>query len=265
MAQETSTQEERTVEFAADEQTGKVFKLEPEGRADIEAATVSVVYLILMLVFFGWQFVDISTGRMLLLRKILQENADKLNSDMCRIIAYAVIGGALGGIVNGFRSILIWHAERRAFGWRHLWKYITLPLLGATLAAIVYALTRAGFVVIGGESTPGSDFTVQAFSAFAIGALSGYGSPKVFKWLDEHVNKWFKISAVAEVKVPPLKGKTEQQVKDALRKLGLNLGAVSEQISADDAEINKVISQSPPADTKVLKASSVDITIAKKE
>jgi tryptophan-rich sensory protein len=268
MGQEKQKQEHEVVSFAADEQTGKVFELVPEGSADIKAATISVIYLILMLLFFTWQFVDISTGRMLLLKKILQENADKLSSEMCRIIAYAVIGGGLGGVVNGFRSILTWHAERQAFGWRFLWKYITLPLLGATLAAIVYALTRAGIAVVGGNvaggnSSSGADFTVQAFSAFAIGALSGYGSQKVFKWLDEHVNRLFKISAVADVTVPNLRGKTRDEVIMALRKLELNLGKVEEQVSEEPAEFNKVIRQSPPADTKVLKASSVGIIVAK--
>lgn len=61
------------------------------------------------------------------------------------------------------------------------------------LAAIVYALTRAGIAVAGGDFAAGNDSTAQAFSAFAIGALPGYGSQKVFKWLDEHVNRWFGI------------------------------------------------------------------------
>jgi hypothetical protein len=254
---------EKMGEFAADEQTGRVFELETEAIWDVAAAVVSVLYLIVMLAFFAWQFVDVSTGRMALLKEILREDTEKLNSDLCRIIAYAVIGGGLGAIVNGFRSILLWHAERRAFGWRHLWKYITLPLLGATLAAMVYALTRAGIAVIGGNSLAGDAFTIQALAAFAIGSLSGYGSQKVFKWLDEHVNRVFRISPIAEVKVPDLKGKTEQQVKDTLRKLNLNLGSVSEQTSSDPAEINKVVSQSPPAGTRVPKAGSIDITIAR--
>ena len=95
MGQETKKQEQKVVRFAADEQTGNIFELKPERRQDIEAATVSILYLIAMLIFLGWQFVDISTGRMLLLKRILHESADKLDSDMCRIIAYAVIGGGL--------------------------------------------------------------------------------------------------------------------------------------------------------------------------
>lgn len=73
------------------------------------------------------------------------------------------------------------------------------------------------------------------------------------------------VSAAAEVEVPDLKAKTEQEAKDILRASELNLGTVSEQASTDAGEINKVISQSPPAGTKKPKASPVDITIGKKE
>jgi len=255
------SEKQKTGKSAADPQTGEVYELETEAAWDIVAATISVVYLITMLVLFVWQLVDVCTGRLVLLKVILHDNAEQLNSDINRIIAYAVIGGGLGGIVNGFRSILHWHADRKAFGWRHLWKYITLPFLGATLAAIVYALSRGGIAVIGGNSTVGNDSTVQAFSAFAIGALSGYGAQKVFKWLDEHVNRLFQIS----VEVPELKARTKQEATDILRASELNLGTVSEQASTNAEEINKVIDQSPPAGTKKPKASPVDITIGKKE
>jgi len=268
MGHETQKQEQKVVQFAADEQTGNVFELKPERRGDIEAATVSIIYLIAMLIFFMWQFVDISTGQMLLLKWILDQNANKLNSDISRIIAYAVIGGGLGGVINGFRSILIWHADRRAFGWRYLWKYITLPLVGTALAAIVYASTRAGITVIGGNIASGdtagsADFMAQAFSAFAIGAASGYGSPKVFKWLDELVNRIFKISEIAEVEVPELKGKTKEEVQDILRASELSLGQTMERTSSNASEIDTVVDQRPLARIKVPKASSVDIIIAK--
>jgi len=202
---------------------------------------------------------------MVLLRGILDTNAEKLNSETFRIIAYAVIGGGLGGIVNGYRSILSWHAERQSFGWRHVWKYLALPLLGAILAAMVYTLTRAGIAVIGGSSAPGDDSTTQAFSAFAIGALSGYGAQKVFKWLDEHVNRIFKISEIAEVEVPNLVGKTEQEAKDILRTAELSLGTVSEQPGSAPGEIDKVVGQNPAASTKKSKASEVGITIARQK
>lgn len=247
--------------FAADEQTGKVFELETEDPWDVATAIISVVYLIAMLSVFAWQFIDIATGRMALLQRILGDSAENLNGDTYRAIAYAIIGGGLGGTVNGFRSILVWHAERRAFGWRHLWKYVTLPLLGATLAAMVYALTRAGIGVVGGYPAPGSDSAIQAFSAFAIGAVSGYGSQNACKWLDQRVNTMFKISETAVVKVPELKGRTEKEARDTLQRAQLNVGTISQQ--PDPANAGNVISQSPPAGDEVAKSSPVDITLGK--
>jgi len=122
--------------------------------------------------------------------------------------------------------------------------------------------------VIGGNAAgagaaSGNDFVTQAFSAFAIGAASGYGSHKVFKWLDGHINRWFQISEVEDVIVPELKDKMEQEAKDALQKLELNVKVVQLD-SSDESQINKVVWQSPPAGTKVPKASSVDIIVAKK-
>jgi len=255
----------KTGKFAVDEQTGKVFELETENSLDIIAAAVSIIYLTAALMFFAWQLIDIGTDRMCLLRNILDKNADKLVSEMCRIISFAVIGGGLGAVVNGYRSILMWHSERRSFGWRHFWKYLTLPLLGAVLAAMVYTLTRAGIGVIGGISAPGGDTTVEAFSAFAIGALSGYGAQKVFKWLDEQVNRIFKISKIAEIEVPNLIGKTEQEAKDILRISELSLGIITEQPTIDPNEIDKIVAQIPAASSKKSKASEVSITIARKK
>ena len=251
--------EEETV---LDEQTGKSFKLEPEKGWDIAAAIFSILYLVAMLAFFSWQLVETCVGQGLLLKLFLPKGVDYPNSPLYRLMAYTVIGGGLGGIVNGIRSFISWHAERKAFGRRYVWKYITLPLLGAVLAAIVYAIVRGGIAALGGSYTPGEGFTNQAMSAFAIGALSGYGSHKVFKWLDGHVNKLFRITPIIEVTVPDLKGKSQSEVEVALKQSDLKLGKVSQKVSADPSEFSKVIDQNPLAGSTSLKGGLVDITIA---
>jgi hypothetical protein len=259
----------RTGVFAADEQTGKPFELETENLLDIGAAAISLAYLFAMLGVFTWQLVDIYSGRMWLLGKICQGGTTTgLNQGTCLVMVYAIIGGGLGGTVNGFRSILVWHAERRAFGWRFVWKYLMLPPLGATLAAFVYALLRAGTDLIGGMAAPSPDITnttntaMHLFSAFAIGALSGYGSQQVFKWLDKQVAQLLKTSEMPTSEIPDLTGKTEQAVKDTLRTLKLNLGSISKQPSADPNQVGKVVSQGPAVGTKVTVGSAVDITLA---
>ena len=255
---------EKTGDTAIDEQTGKVFELETEMLWDIITATFSVVYLLIMLLLLCWALFDIYHGQNELLTRIFSEDTIYPDSPLSRLIAYAVIGGGLGGVVNGFRSIIIWHAERKAFGWRFTWKYITLPPLGAVLAAMVYAIVHSGMGVLGGGFAQGENYTNQALSAFAIGALSGYGSQKVFKWLDGHVNKLFRIAPVIEVKVPDLEGKTLKEAEAALKQSGLKLGKVKQEVTDDPTKVDKVIRQSPTEDSTISKGRSVNIIIGKK-
>lgn len=252
---------EKIGDTAIDELTDKPFELWTEALWDTVAATFSVLYLLAMLVFLCWVLFDIYHGQNQVLTLVFSEDTTYPDSPLSRLIAYAVIGGGLGSVVNGFRSINSWHAERKAFGWRFMWKYITLPPLGAVLAAIVYAVVHCGIGVLGGGVAQGENSANQVLSAFAIGALSGYGSHRAFKWLDEHVKTMFSI-APAEVTVPNLTGKTQEAAKVALKKAHLKLGKVSQQVSSDTAITDKVISQNPAAGSISSKGKSVDITIA---
>lgn len=250
----------RPKQFIVDEQTGRVYELKDETRLDNATATFSIAYLLVMLGFFAWQFIDIFTGRMLLLNWIITdpERTECLREGTCLVMVYAIVGGGLGGTVNGLRSILNWHAEREAFGSRHTGKYIALPWLGATLATFVYALMRAGADVIGGDDATGTETAMQFFSAFAIGTLSGYGSFAAFKWLDARVAKLFKTSEIPTVETPDVRGATKHAAEEALGELELNTRLLAEPPNG----VGKVVSQSPPPGTEVPKASLVDITIA---
>lgn len=250
--------------FAQDEQTGKMFELIKEVHIDIVAAIISVLYLISMLGFFTWLLLDISTGKNQFLSLFFPKIADEINTSLYQLIAYTAIGGGLGGVVNGIRGFIVWHAERRAFGWRFLWKYITLPLLGVILAAMVYAILRGGIAAFGGDFAPSESFATQALSAFAIGSLAGYGSHKVFRWLDEQVNKLFKIAPIAEVKVPNLIGSTKEEAEALLKEANLNLGKVDKKVSTQPEEFDKIIEQNPSADSVIPKGRYVDIVIATK-
>jgi hypothetical protein len=264
---ESIEKEEKTKkpEFAQDEQTGKVYELEPERCRDTIAATISILYSIAMLIFFSWLLIDFCTGNRLLLRFLIPQNAKILESSLFRLIAYTVLGGGLGGTINGIRSVIIWHCERRAFGWRFVWKNITLPLLGVVLAAIVYAIIRGGIAAFGGGfAIPAEAGDTQAFSAFAVGAIAGYGSHKVFRWLDEQVNKLFRISPVSETRVPDLNNKTKDEAEALLKEVKLNLGKVNHKPVENQARIDKVINQNPGPDSKIPVGGSVDITLGSK-
>ncbi|MHC4536584.1 MAG: PASTA domain-containing protein [Planctomycetota bacterium] len=261
-------------EKVKDTETGKVYELESETLWDIFTATFSILYLLAVLVILCWALFDIYHGQNQLLTRIFPEETNYPDSPLSRLIAYAIIGGGLGGVVNGCRSIISWHAERRAFGWRFMWKYITLPPLGAVLAPIVYAIVYCGIGVLGGGYAQDNSSTSQALSAFAIGALSGYGSRQVYIWLDEQVKKLFNPppppqtetnASDVEVKVPDLKKKTQKEAEAVLKEFHLKLGKVTKEVSDKASAINKVINQNPPADSKIAKDNPVDITIAVKE
>jgi hypothetical protein len=250
--------------WAVDEQTGKPFKLEPEKTWDTVAAIISILYSIAMLVFFSWLALDFFAENKSLLKFLGLQDAKILESPFFRLIAYTVIGGGLGGTINGIRSFIVWHCERKAFGWRFVWKNITFPLIGPVLAAIVYAIVRGGIAAFGGGFAPTEQGEVQGFTAFAIGALAGYGSHKVFRWFDDQVNKLFRISPIEETKVPDLAGKSKDEAETLLKEVSLNLGKVDYEPSADPGKIDKIIGQNPPPDTKIRVDGSVDITIARK-
>ena len=246
-----------------DPQTGKSYVLLSEAIWDIAAAIFSILYLLSMLRFLFWALLDVYHGQNQVLTLIFSEDTNYPDSPLSRLISFAVIGGGMGGVVNGFRSIINWHSESKAFSWRFIWKYVTLPPLGAVLAAMVYALVYGGIGVLGGSFNLGEGSANQALSAFGIGALSGYGSHKVFKWLDELVNRVFSTAKVI-VEVPDLTDKTQEEATAELKEAGLKLGSVDYIIDSDNKKIGKVVGQTPLPEMKVPKASSVDVKIAKK-
>lgn len=193
-----------------DEQTGKSYEVVSEGTWDVVVAVLSILYLVVVLVTFICLFFAIWTDYSI--------EIDDPKSPVFLLMAFAVVGGGLGGAINGIRSFIGWHAEREAFKRRYVWKYINQPLLGIALATMVYAFFRSGLVAFGGNFAPNENFANQALAAFAIGALSGYGSRRVLMWLDRLVKRLFKIADTdtdaVGIKVPDVKGKTEEELHE---------------------------------------------------
>jgi PASTA domain len=164
----------------------------------------------------------------------------------------------MGAAVNNLRSFVSWHAERRAFGWRFVWKYIALPPLGATLAVLVYGIIQSGMSVFNGGASLNSS-AITLFSAWATGTLAGYGSHKVFIWLDDKVNSLFKVET-KKVIVPDVIGKSLAEAKQTLNDGQLRLGDVSQETS-EPQMAGKVIRQTPSGGTEIACESKVDLVI----
>ena len=263
-----STQEEtkkKTGEkiYVRDESTGIVYEVHPEKGVDTSFAVLSILYLLLMLAFFFWQLFDVWIGQYSLAKLVGYKDIGRLTSPSFRLVAFTFIGGGLGGVINGIRSIIGWHSERSAFGRRFLWKYIVAPWIGTTLALFAFALIRSGIAIVGGDLQTDAANIRQILSMFAIGVLSGYGSREVFIWLDAQVKRIFKVTP--ETKVPDLMHKTKEEVEEILKAASLKLGKISEEPTEDESIVGKVISQTPMQDTSIAGGGTVDITIAIKK
>ena len=154
------------------------------------AATVAGVYLLLVLFLIMWGLFD-TWVNVHSIPRILRYSTDQLADPVYHLFVYSMLGGALGGSLNGLRSFLE-HLE--IFKGRYIWKYILAPWMGAALGMIAYALIHSSISVLGGNGAQqaGTVDTTQALSNFAAGALAGYGARDVFLWLDAQVTKLFK-------------------------------------------------------------------------
>jgi PASTA domain-containing protein len=242
-----------------DAQTGKEFDVIDEGWIDIFCAWISAAYSLAVIGFLSWLVLNMRYGQPTM--AALQSLAKILSGPTSKLIFYTAVGGAIGASVNNLRSFIAWHAEERAFGWRFVWKYLAMPPIGGTLAMLVYGILQGGAAVMTGATAPatGQATAVSALSAWATGALAGYGSHNVFKWLDDKVNSLFKIDA-QQTTIPDVKGKLLEEARQALKDAQLKVGDITEAPATGD-QVGKVIAQTPEAGNKVDCSSKVDLTV----
>jgi hypothetical protein len=232
------------------------FKSIDVGHKDIDRRTAvrCIIYLLFMLGFFGWLLFDCWIGNHAVAR-ILRYDLARLDNSGFRLVAFTVIAGGLGGAVNGIRSI---HNYCESFNHKHLWKYISAPWMGSTLALLVYALLRSSIAVLGGNVSSDSVGNTQVLANFAAGALAGYGSKDVFIWLDDKVHKIFQVTE----KVPNVTGKPQEVAVSRLQAANLELGEVSRVQQRNGKPAGIVIDQAPPPEASIDRGQSVDISVA---
>lgn len=221
---------------------------------DTHAIIGSILYLLLLLGFFGWQLFDTWIGSHTILVG-MGYPLERLNMPMFHLMTYTLIGGALGGIVNGIRSAVIYCT---AFDGRYVWKYITAPWMGATLALLVYALIRSTVAVLGDPLLNTDISAPQLLANFAIGALAGYGAKDVFIWLDAQVHKLFKVTEAT----PDVQGQPAPVAISQVQARDLQVGAVAPIPHQDPAMAGKVVEQAPAPGTPIDRGGTVDLTVA---
>jgi len=248
------------VDLVRDQQTGKVYKKRHERWYDIASAWISALYSIGVIVYLTFMVLYLLSGKYAFWPEgITNKIANLLTNPVSKLLLYTAIGGAMGAAVNNLRSFIAWHAEDKAFGWRFIWKYVAMPPLGGTLAVLVYGILQGGMAVINGGATPENN-QLTSLSAWATGTLAGYGSSKVFIWLDDKVNTLFKIEK-KQVPVPDVTGKSRDEARQLLSNAQLEVGTVSEEVAGSSDQVDKVISQTPGAGTQIDCGSKVDLTV----
>lgn len=233
---------------------GSVDESIAETTGNRRVAVICILYLFLLLVFFSWQLFDTWIGQHSLPRSIGYD-LKRLDTAGFRLVAFTVIGGGLGGVINGIRSILNYY---NGFHHHYSWKYISAPWMGATLALFVYALIHSSIVILGSGGTAEDVSTAQVLSNFAAGALAGYGSKDVFIWMDARVHKIFQVTE----KVPDVTGQPEHAAVSRLHATHLELGAISKVPPKNGQRVGTVTDQSPPPETPLDRGEPVDIAVA---
>jgi hypothetical protein len=221
---------------------------------DRRVAMLCILYLLLLLVFFSWQLFDTWIGQHSLPRN-MGYDPRRLDTAGFRLVAFTVIGGGLGGIINSIRSILNYY---NGFNHHYAWKYISTPWMGATLALFVYALIHSSIVILGGSAGAENTSTAQVLSNFAAGSLAGYGSKDVFIWLDAKVHSIFQVTE----KVPDVRGKSQNAAVSRLHAAHLELGEISKAPQKNGQRAGTVIDQSPPPKAPLDRGEPVDIAVA---
>ena len=244
-----------------DQQTGKIFKKLPESWYDVASAWISALYSIGVIIYLTFLVLSMLSPKYVFWPEaVTTQITDLLTGQVSKLLVYTAIGGAMGAAVNNLRSFISWHAEERAFGWRFIWKYLAMPPLGGTLAVLVYGILQGGMAVInGGAAAEGN--RLASLSAWATGMLAGYGSSKVFIWLDDKVNSLFKIDK-KQVAVPDVTGKTLDEAKQIVSSSDLDFGSVAEEVTTGD-QVGRVIKQTPLAGTQADCGSKVAVTIGR--
>jgi len=185
-----------------DVQTGVPFELEEEGCRQKFVAIISFIYLFAWLLFLPLMLIttwkDGITFRIPFMESIfvsiVSQYTPLLKSPLFKLFAYAAVGGSIGAVLSGIRSVYYWHIDLKAFGTRFFLRDFARPILGAFLAVVVYALVSA----ISGDILKTDIRAGQPLGAFSVGVLAGYNWHAVFVWFDYVWKRVFRVRQTKE-------------------------------------------------------------------
>lgn len=227
--------------------------------ANALAAVASILYLHASFLIALWFLFDTWIGGHTIPRA-LGYAPERLQSADYLTVVSAIVGGSIGGVINGLRSAVHYS---RSFDHRYVWKYMASPWMGAALSLLAYSLLTTTAAVLGGQVVSSGDAQVlstatpQLLSNFAIGALAGYGSKDAFVWLDAQVHRVFAV----QQPVPDVEGAPKQVAMSRIESEKFEVGEV-EEFPSGEVPAGTVLNQQPAPGTRAARGDSVDITVA---
>lgn len=188
-------------------------------------------------------------------------------SDEERLFLIVMFAGALGGLVHSLRSFY-WYAGNRKLVLSWAGFYVTLPVLGATLATVFYVVVRGGFFSPQSQISDTSPFGFAALAAL-VGMFTEQAVEKLRKIMEstfadapkgaDHAGPV--VLAMSSVSPPqgPLAGGTEVKIagKGFDKAPTVTFGgkpATDVKVAADGTSLT---AKTPPGDA--LKAVDVEV------
>jgi hypothetical protein len=229
---------------------------EHDNKVNRRVGSLCMLYLLLSLGFLSWQLFDIWVGQHTFAR-LVRYNLEPLKTPIFRLVFFTVVGGGIGGVINGIRSVLEWYPT---FDRKYAWKYIMAPWLGGALALIAYALLNSGVSIFGGGGITDAS-APRILAMFSVGILAGYGAQDVFIWLDAQVSRLFDpektgsviISRVAEAEDEPEEADSEEEndmvanvETDTILALSGEEVAAASPTTIDSPHLGEITTDHPP-------------------
>ncbi len=135
---------------------------------------VGLAVLLLLAIIELWPSAGKTAGSYITSHRFLGFSASLSLDD--NLLLLAVLAGALGAVIHSVRSIA-WYVGQRNLKRAWTLYYVTLPVVGAMLALLVYLLIRGGLI------SSGSTADVNPYGIAAISALVGLFSQQAAQML----------------------------------------------------------------------------------
>jgi len=171
-------------------------------------------------------------------------------TDEKRLFLIILLAGALGGLVHSLRSFY-WYAGNRKLVTSWASMYITLPILGSTMAAVFY------FVIRGGFFSPQSQVSdTSPFGFAAVGSLIGMFTEQAAMKLRQIAETFF---------APAQKGKNDASslpvIQGVMPQEGPQAGGTSVTLSGANFTAKTTVKFGSAAATQVTFNSANSITV----